>query len=69
VQWTKITLRLRYLHCCLLLEQLSVKKAQTDKQHLIDVAREMLELTVYMWVERDRFQERHYDYDWMVRKP
>lgn len=26
----------------------------------------MLELTVYMWVERDRFLERQYDYDWMI---
>lgn len=26
----------------------------------------MLELTVYMWVERDRFGIRHFDYDWMI---
>jgi hypothetical protein len=26
----------------------------------------MIELTVYAWVERDRFVERHYDYDWMI---
>lgn len=69
VQWHRISLRLRYLHCCLLLEQLSIKKVQSDQQHLIDVAREMLELTVCMWVERDRFMDRLYDYDWMVNYP
>ena len=26
----------------------------------------MIELTVYIWVERDHFLERHYDYDWMI---
>jgi hypothetical protein len=48
------------------LEQLSIKRANANQQQLLDIAREMLELTVYMWVERDRFIERQYDYDWMI---
>jgi hypothetical protein len=66
LQWTRFTLRLRYLHCGLLLEQLLIRQAQANQQTLLDIAREMLELTVYMWVERDRFLERQYDYDWMI---
>ena len=50
----------------MLLEQLSVKKSQINQQPLLDIAREMLELTVYMWVERDRFIDKHYDFDWMI---
>jgi hypothetical protein len=33
---------------------------------MIDCAREMLELTVLLWVQRDRFVEKHCDYDWML---
>ena len=47
-QWMRHSLRLRYFHCCLLIEQLLTKKAHVDQQHLIDGAREMLEWTVYM---------------------
>ena len=57
---------MRYLHCCLLLEQLLIRRAPANQQHMLDIAREMLELTVYMWIERDRFLERQYDYDWMI---
>ncbi|KAG9241596.1 hypothetical protein BJ878DRAFT_519886 [Calycina marina] len=64
--WTCFTLRLRWLHCSLLLEQLSMRHPPHDQQHMLDIAREMLELTVYMWIERDRFLERTYDYDWMI---
>lgn len=66
LQWTRFSLRLRYLHRSLLLEQLLIKRAQANQQTLLDISREMLELTVYMWVERDRFIERQYDYDWMI---
>jgi hypothetical protein len=33
---------------------------------MVDCAREMLELTVLLWVQRDRFVEHHHDYDWML---
>lgn len=66
LQWTRLILRLRHLHCSMLMEQLSVKRVHANQQLLLDIAREMLELTVYLWVERDRFIERHYDYDWMI---
>ena len=33
---------------------------------MVDCAREMLELTVLLWVQRDRFVESHHDYDWML---
>lgn len=43
-----------------------IKRTHAHQQSLLDVAREMLELTVYMWVERDRFIDKQYDYDWMI---
>jgi hypothetical protein len=33
---------------------------------MVDVATEMLELTVSIWVQRDRFVQYHQDFDWML---
>ncbi|KAL3424538.1 cytochrome P450 [Phlyctema vagabunda] len=66
VQWTRLGLRFRYLNCCLLLEQISNRRGQGNKQKLLDVAREMLELTVVLWTQRDQFRDQHYDYDFMI---
>jgi hypothetical protein len=33
---------------------------------MVDCATEMLELTVLIWVQRDRFVEHHHDFDWML---
>lgn len=64
--WRQINIRLAYLRNHFLLDRLSVKHNQLDTQILLNVAREMLELSVLIWLERDRFVERHKDYDWMV---
>jgi hypothetical protein len=50
----------------LLLERLAYKQGLYDGQSMVDCAREMLELTVLIWVQRDRFSEHHHDYDWML---
>jgi hypothetical protein len=50
----------------LLLERLAHKQGILDGQSMVDCAREMLELTVLVWVQRDRFVEHHCDYDWML---
>ncbi len=47
----------------LLLERLAHKQGILDGQSMVDCAREMLELTVLVWVQRDRFVEHHCDYD------
>lgn len=33
---------------------------------MVDCAREMLELVVLIWVQRDRFVEHQHDFDWML---
>jgi hypothetical protein len=50
----------------LILERLAHKHSIRDGQGMIDCAREMLELVVLLWVQRDRFVEKHCDYDWML---
>lgn len=50
----------------LLLERLAYKHSFLSGQSMVDCAREMLELTVMLWVQRDRFVEHHHDYDWML---
>ena len=50
----------------LVVERLAYKQGDLDGQSMVDCAREMLELTVLLWVQRDRFVEHHHDYDWML---
>lgn len=59
----RLTLRLHMLEHRLLLERLAYKQGLLDGQSMINCAREMLELTVLIWVQRDRFVEHHHDYD------
>ena len=49
-----------------MVERLAYKQGDLDGQSMVDCAREMLELTVLLWVQRDRFVEHHHDYDWML---
>lgn len=64
--WMRLCLRLMMLEHRLLLERLAFKQNILDGQSMVDCAREMLELTVLIWVQRDRFIEHHHDYDWML---
>ena len=66
VFWKRLNFRLMRLEHQLLLERLAYKQELYDGQSMIDCAREMLELTVLIWVQRDRFPEHHHDYDWML---
>lgn len=59
----RLTLRLQMLEQRLLLERLAYKEGLLDGQSMVNCAREMLELTVLIWVQRDRFVEHHHDYD------
>lgn len=61
-----MTLRLKFLEDRLLLERLAHKQGVLDGQSMIECAREMLELTVLIWVQRDRFVQYQHDFDWML---
>lgn len=61
--FSRLTLRLQMLEQRLLLERLAYKQGLLDGQSMVNCAREMLELTVLVWVQRDRFVARHHDYD------
>jgi hypothetical protein len=50
-----------------LLERLSTEKAGESKRNLFKVARDMLDLVVFLWLERDRFGNMKHDYDFVVR--
>ncbi|KAL2061076.1 hypothetical protein VTL71DRAFT_9128, partial [Oculimacula yallundae] len=64
--WRRLCLRLIMLEYRLLLERLAHKEGFLSGQSMVDCAREMLELTVLLWVQRDRFTEHHHDFDWML---
>ncbi|KAH8804786.1 hypothetical protein F5884DRAFT_822734 [Xylogone sp. PMI_703] len=62
----KLIMRLEYLELTLLLERLAAKSGMGNDQSMIDRAMEMLELTVLVWIQRDRFMQHHHDFDWML---
>lgn len=59
--------RFDYLRMNFLLERLSTEREGTSRRTLLEVAREMLDLTVFLWLERDRSANRKHDYDFNVR--
>ncbi|CAG8982274.1 hypothetical protein HYALB_00004508 [Hymenoscyphus albidus] len=64
--WKTLNIRLTFLEHRLLLERLAHKQNIFDGQSMVDCAREMLELVVLIWVQRDRFVEHQHDFDWML---
>lgn len=66
VLFPRLLLRLAYLEIRLTMERLAHKRGILDGQSLVDCAQEMLDLTVFIWVQRDRFVEHHHDYDWIL---
>ena len=50
-----------------LLERLALKYGQVGNQVLIDISREILYLTTVLWTQRDHFQGKRYNLEWMVR--
>lgn len=64
--WMLLSLRLMMLEHRLVLERLAFKQNFLDGQSMVDCAQEMLDLTVLIWVQRDRFIEHYHDYDWIL---
>lgn len=64
--WRLLCGRLDYLRVHLLLERLSTERGGASKRELFAVAQEMLDLTVFLWVQRDRSAGRVHHYDYMV---
>ncbi|KUJ21517.1 uncharacterized protein LY89DRAFT_729037 [Mollisia scopiformis] len=66
VFWRLLFGRLDYLRIHFFLERLSVERGFESKQKLLDVSREMVDLTVYLWLQRDRTLARRYDFDYLI---
>jgi len=66
LMWRLMTVRFDYLRINFLLERLSSERGRASKRKLLEVAREMLDLTVFLWLERDRSAGRKRDYDYIV---
>lgn len=66
--WRLMMARFDHLRINFLLERLASEKGGSSKQKLLDVAREMLDLTVFLWLERDRSANLKHDYDYVVRE-
>lgn len=66
VMWSLLTGRLDYLRINFLVERLLTERGGTGKGDLLELAREMLDLVVFIWLERDRSRYHQHDYDFMV---
>jgi hypothetical protein len=64
--WKLMFMRLDYLRMNFLLERLSAERGGEGRQKLVDVAREILDMVVFLWLERDRSGRRYYDYDYII---
>jgi hypothetical protein len=64
--WRLMFIRTDYLRIQFFLERLSSERGTDSKQKLVDVAREMLDMIVFLWLERDRSNLSHFDYDYIV---
>jgi hypothetical protein len=64
--WRLMFARLDYLRIHFLLERLSVEQGHESKQALLDISREIVDLTVFIWLHRDRTTGRHHDFDYIV---
>jgi len=64
--WGRLCGRLDYLRINFLLERLLTERGGASKKDLFDVSRELLDLTVFMWLERERWAIRQHDFDYIV---
>jgi hypothetical protein len=64
--WKLMFIRLDYLRMNFLLKRLSAERGGESRQKLVDVAREILDMVVFLWLERDRSGHRYYDYDYIA---
>jgi hypothetical protein len=62
----KTALKFVGLQCSFLVEQAFVKRAKGDRQQLLDVARQLLAMTVSIWTAKDHFISSFSDNDWVV---
>lgn len=62
----QMLVRMIYLRIQHFLHRLAVKHCGTPTQALVDCAKELLEMTVYIWVHRDAYVEFSSDIDFMV---
>lgn len=66
LMWRLMMARFDYLRINFLLERLSSERGWVGKQKLLEAAREILDLTVFLWLERDRSAVKKHDYESIV---
>jgi hypothetical protein len=66
LEWMQTALKFVGLQCSFLIEQAFVKRANGDRQRLLDVARQLLAMTVSIWTAKDHFLSYFSDNDWLV---
>jgi hypothetical protein len=66
LMWRRFWARLDYLRIQFLLERLCVERGQESKQKLLDISREMVDLTALVWLQRDDRLSKHYCDDYTV---
>ncbi|TVY46684.1 hypothetical protein LOCC1_G004116 [Lachnellula occidentalis] len=66
LMWRFLFGRLDYLRIHFLLERLSHERGNEGKQRLLEVAMEIVDLTIFIWLQRDRSVGQHCNYDYII---
>lgn len=66
LMWRLLFGRLDYIRIHFLLERLATERGGESKKNLLEVAKEIVDLVVFLWLQRDRSINRHYDYDYII---
>ena len=56
IAWRLLFARIDHLRIQFLLERLSVERGRESQEKLLDIARTMVDLVVFLWLQRDRFR-------------
>jgi hypothetical protein len=56
IAWRLLFARIDHLRIQFLLERLSSERGQESQTKLLEIARTMVDLVVFLWLQRDRFR-------------
>lgn len=66
ILYARTLVRLEFLQNMFLIERLLLKYGQGNMQELIEISRDMLDITLNCWKHRDRFFGMISDFEWIV---
>lgn len=64
--WSRKCIELEYYQNLFLIERIAVARCGADGQKLLDLALQMMEVLVSLWIKRDQLQQWNSCFEWQV---